>query len=104
MAAKTDSPAVVPPVRLLFLSQVHQSVHDVFVNLETRVGYAYNRRKEDVEREGREHAPIAKALFHSELPRVHPVVEPHVGSHAIVGLTNDRYHILWHAKTGEYCP
>ena len=23
---------------------------------------------------------------------------------AIVELTNDRDHFLWHAKTGEYCP
>ena len=49
-------------------------------------------------------APLTKALFHSEPPRAHPVVEPHACSHAIVELTNDRDHNLWHVKTGEYCP
>ena len=78
--------------------------HDVFVCLETRVGHVYNRREEDVEKEGREHTPLTKALFHSKPPGVYPVVEPHVSLHAIVDLTNDRDHILWHAKTGEYCP
>ena len=70
--------------------------------LKTRGGHVYNRR-EDVEQEGRDHAPLTKALFDSEPPRAHPVVEPHACSHAIVGLTNDRDPILWHAKTGEYC-
>ena len=37
-------------------------------------------------------------------PRAHPVVEPHACSHAIVELTNVPDHILWHVKTGEYCP
>ena len=32
------------------------------------------------------------------------VVEPHACSHAIVELMNDRYNILWLAKTSEYCP
>ena len=68
------------------------------------VTFVYNHREEDVEHEGREQAPLAKALFHSEPPRAHPVVEPHAYSHAIVELTNDRDHIMWHAKTGEYCP
>ena len=45
--------------------EVHQGVHDVFARLETRVGYVYKRRKEDVEQEGCEYAPLAKALFHS---------------------------------------
>ena len=81
-----------------------QSVHDAFVRLETRGGYVYNRREEYVEQEGREHAPLTKALSHSELPRAHPVVEPHACSHAIVELTNTRDHTMWHAKTGEYCP
>ena len=83
---------------------MHQSAHDAFVRLETRGGHVYHRREEDVEQEGREHAPLAKALFHSEPPPAHPVVEPHACSHAIVELTNDRDHNLWHAKTGEYCP
>ena len=64
----------------------------------------YNRREEDVEQEGCEHAPLTKALFHSEPSRAHPVVEPHACSHAIVELTNDRDHNLRDAKTGEYCP
>ena len=66
--------------------------------------HVYNRREEDVEQEGREHAPLTRALFHSETPRAHPVVEPHACSHVIVELTNDRDHIMWHTKTGEYCP
>ena len=53
---------------------------------------------------GREHAPLTKTLFHSKPRRAHPVVEPRACSHAIVELTNDRDHDLWHAKTGEYCP
>ena len=64
----------------------------------------YNHREENVEQEGREYAPLTKALFHSKSPRAHPVVESHACSHAIVELTNDRDHILWHAKAGEYCP
>ena len=43
-----------------------------------------------------------KALFHSESPQTHPVVETYARSHAIGELTNDRDHILWHDKTGEY--
>ena len=74
-----------------------------FVHLETRGGHAFNRR-EDVEQEGRKHAPLTKALFHSEPPRSHSVVEPYACLHAIVELTNGRDHILWYAKTGEYCP
>ena len=65
-------------------------------------------RGEDVEQEGCEHAPLTKALFHGEPPRAHPVVEPHACSHAcsqaIVELTNDRDHNLWHAITGENYP
>ena len=52
----------------------------------------------------REHAPLAKGLFHSIPPRAHPVVEPHACSNTIVELTNDQFQILWHTKTGEYCP
>ena len=92
------------PPAPVFFPQVYQSVHDAFVRLETRGGHIYNRRKQDVEQEGREHAPLTGVLFHSEPPRAHPVVEPHACLHAIVELTNDRDHILWHAKTGEYCP
>ena len=47
---------------------------------------------------------MTKALFRSEPPRAQSVVEPHACSHAIMELTNDRDHIMWHAKTGEYCP
>ena len=98
--ARTGAPVVASPRPLapLFFPQVCQSVHDVFVRLETRVGGVCNRREEYVEQEGRECAPLAKALFHSELPRAHPVVEPHACSYAIMKLTNDRDHILWHAK------
>ena len=60
--ARAGSPAVASP-RPLFLTQMHQSIHDVFVRLETRGGHVYNRREEDVEQERREHAPLAKALF-----------------------------------------
>ena len=106
--ARTDSPAVAfprpPAPPPPFLPQVYQSVRDAFVRLETRGGHVvYNRREKDVEQDGREHAPLTKALFHSKPPRAHPVVEPHACSHAIVELTNDRNHVLWHAKTGEYC-
>ena len=69
-----------------------------------RAGHVYNRHEEDVEQEGREQTPLTKALFNSKPPRAHPVVEPHAYLHAIVELTNVRDHILWHAKTGEYCP
>ena len=92
------------PPRPPFLSQVYKSVHDAFVRLETRGGHVYNRREEDIEQEGREHAPLTKALSHSKRPRAQPVVEPHACLHAIVELTNDRDHIMWHAKTGEYFP
>ena len=65
-----------------------------FSALKTRVGRVHNRREEDVEQEGREHARVTKALFHSEPSRAHPVVEPHACSHTIVELTNDRDNIL----------
>ena len=67
-------------------------------------GHVYNVREENVEQERREHAPLAKALLHSEPPREHPDVEPHACSHAIVEWTNDRDYFLWHAKTGKYFP
>ena len=104
--ARTDSPAVASPRRPPFLPQdlVYQSVHDAFVRLKTRGGHVYKRREEDVEQEGCEHTPLTKALFHSKPPRAHPVVERHAYSHAIAELTNDRDHILSHAKMGDYCP
>ena len=83
---------------------MYQSVHDVFVRLETNIGHVYNRREKNIEHVGREYAPLAKALFHSEPPRTHPVAEPHACSHAIMELTNDRDRILRHAKTGERSP
>ena len=63
---------------------------------------AYNRRKEDVEQEGREHAPLVKALFHGEPPRAHPVVEPHA-CHCRIGEWPRLFSVA-HAITGEYCP
>ena len=87
----------------LFLTRVLQSVHDVFVRLKTRVGHVYNRRQEDVEQEGREHARLAQAMFYSEPPRAHPVVEPRACSHAMGELINNRDHILRGAKTVECC-
>ena len=87
--ARTGSPAVASPCPL-FLPRVHQSVRDVFVRLETRVGHVYNHREEDVEQEGSTHAHLAKALFHNEPPQAHPVIEPHAWSHTIVELTNDQ--------------
>ena len=104
--ARTDSPVLAfpRPPRPPFIPRVYQSVHDAFVRLETRGGHAYNLCEDDVEQERREHSPLTKALFHSEPPRAHPVVEPHGWSHAIVELTNDQDHILGHAKSGEYCP
>ena len=83
---------------------MYQSVNYLFVRLETRGGHVYNRREQDVEQEGREHAPLTKAWFHSEPPQAHPVVEPHASSHVIVELTNNQDRILWYAKSGEYCP
>ena len=96
-------PPAPPPA---FSSSGVPSVHGAFVRLETRGGNVYNRREEDVELtgEGHEHAPLTKALFHSKPSRAYPVVEPHACSHAIVELMNGRDYILWHAKTGEYCP
>ena len=52
--------------RPCYPSEVHQSVHEAFVRLETHVGHVYIHRKEDVEEEGCEHPPLANALFHSE--------------------------------------
>ena len=103
---RTECPAVASlrPPPAPFFPQLYQSVHDPFVRLETRGGHVCNRREEDVGPEGRKHAPLTKTLFHSEPPQTHPVVEPHARSHAIVELTNDRNHIMWHAKTNEYCP
>ena len=99
---KADSPAVASPhPSAPFLPQVY--AHDAFVRLKRRGGHVYNHREGDVEQEGRKHAPLKKTFFHSEPPRAHPVVEPHACSHAMVELTNDRDHILWHAITGEYC-
>ena len=46
-------------------------------------------------------ARLTKALFYNELHQSHPVIESHACSHAIVGLTNDRDHLLWHATKGE---
>ena len=57
-----------PPPRPLFLPQVHQSVHNVFVRLETPVGHAYNRREEDVEQKGREYAPLARPYSQANHP------------------------------------
>ena len=54
------------PPRPCSLPEVHQSVHEVFVRLETRVGNVYKRRKEDVEEEGCENPPLANALLYSE--------------------------------------
>ena len=99
----TGSTLVDPP-RPRLLTPMPQSVHDVSVRLGTRVGHAYNLRKEDVEQEGREHAPLTKTRFHSEPPRVHPVVEPQACSRVIFKLTNDRDHLLWHEKIGQYSP
>ena len=92
------TPAPQPPLSF----KVHESVHDVFARLETCVGPVYNRREEYVEQERREHAPLTKALFHSKPPQVHPIIEPHAWSHAIMESTNDRDNIWWHAETGGY--
>ena len=67
-----------------------------------RVGPVYIRHEKYVEQEGREHARLLKALFHSEAPRAHPVVEPHACSHAIMKMTNNPDNILWYAETGVY--
>ena len=101
---RIGSPAVASsrPPQPLFVPWVHQSVYDAFVRLEIHIGHVYDHHKEVVEQEGREHAPLVKALFPSEPPRAHSVVEPYVCSHAIVELTNDRDNILWLDKTGEY--
>ena len=69
--ARSGSPTVAPgapppPTPPSLSRKVQQSVHDVFVHLETLAGHVYNRRKDDVEQEGREHAPLAKAN-HPEL-------------------------------------
>ena len=72
-----------PTSRPRFLPRVHQSVHDILVCLETRVGNVYNRLEEYVEQEEREYAPLTKTLLHSGSPRAHPVVEPHACSHGI---------------------
>ena len=63
----------------LLLRHVHQSVHDVFVRLETHVGHVYKSHKEDPEQEGREHASLAKALFHSEPPNTSCLLLPKHG-------------------------
>ena len=105
--ARIGSPAVAsphPPPRPLFcLPQVHQSVHDVFVRLGTRVDHIYKRHEEDIDQEGREYTPLAKALFRNKPPRAHLVIKPRACSHAIVELTNGRDHIMLHTKMSEYC-
>ena len=88
--------------RPLVFPQMYQGVRDVFVLLETRVGHLNNSREEYAKQEGRVHVHLTKALFHSEPSLVHPVAEPNTCLHDIVELTNDRDHILWHVKTGEY--
>ena len=78
--ARHGSPAIsprVPSPLFLFLVNVYQSVQDVFVHLETRVGHGYNRREGDVGQEGRQHVFLTKTLFYSEPPRAHPIFEPH---------------------------
>ena len=104
--ARTDSPAVASPrpPHPLFLPQAYQSVHDALVRPKRVEATFFNRRKEEVRQKGREHAPLRKTLFHIKPPRAHAVVEPHACLYAVVELTNGRDHILWHAKTGEYCP
>ena len=61
---RAGSPSVAPPrpPSPYYPSEVQQSVREVFVRLETRVGHVYKRRKEDVEEEGCEHTPLANAL------------------------------------------
>ena len=60
--ARTGSPAVASLFFFLRCIQ-HQSVHDVFVRLETRVGHIYNRRDENGEQEGREHDAVANPVI-----------------------------------------
>ena len=55
-------------------------------------------------RRGASTHPLTKVVFHSEPPQANPVIEPHACSHAIVELTNDREHVLWHAEMGECSP
>lgn len=69
-----------------------------------RVGHVYHRRKEYVEQEEHEHAPLTKAVFHSGPPQARTIAEPHACSHAITELTNIRDNILLHTKPAEYCP
>ena len=97
----TSAVAPPPPPRLLIFPQVHQSVHDVFVYLKTRLGHVHNRREQYVEQEGREHAQTT--TFHNRPLRVHPIVESQAYSNAIVEVTNDRDHIR-HVKPSQYCP
>ena len=103
--SRAGSPVVASPApHSQFFRYVHQSIHDFFIRLETRLDHVYNCCEEDAEQEGREQAPSTKALFHSEPPRAHPVVKPHTCSFATMELTNDRDNYFWHAKMGYYCP
>ena len=66
--ARTGTPPAIPPPPPLhppFLPQTHQTVHDVFDRLNTCGCHVYDRREKYVEQEGREHAPLTKASFHS---------------------------------------
>ena len=96
-------PTPPPPSPPRFILKARQSFHAVFIRLETRVGYAYNHHIY-VEQKGREYTFLTKALFDSEPPRAHPIVKPNACSYASMEFTNDRDDILWHAKTGGYCP
>ena len=73
----------------------------MFVQLKTGVRHTYNRCEADVEQEEHVRARLTKALFYNELHQSYPVIESHACSHAIVRLTNDRDHLLRHAKKGE---
>lgn len=67
-----------PGSRPLFLSEAHQSVHDVSVG-----------REKDVEQEERKYTALAETMFNGEPTRAPAAVEPHAYPYAIVKLTDD---------------
>ena len=75
--------------------EVHQSIHDIFVHRESRVGYVYQGRKEDVEEEGFEHPPLANILLHNEPTTSDTLCITYSHSIKIVGVGKERRTKRW---------
>ena len=79
-AVRTGSPAVASsylPAAFFFLGYAKASMMYLFAL--KHVHHVYSRREENVDQEGREHAPLAEALFHSE-PEISSSLRRRAGS------------------------